>query len=335
MHHGTAVLALQSVDRLGDRQLLERFARERDEAAFAALVRRHGSAVLRACRRVLRDGHAAEDAFQATFLVLARRAEEVAWRDSVRGWLCGVAYRQSRHAASAAGRRREVLTASCEREAGEESGVVEQAVEDDPLAALTRQELRRIMADELHRLPAKYREPIVLCYLEGKTNEEAARQLGWAAGSMSRRLARARELLREGLTRRGLALVVLIACGAFAALRFSEHGPTPVAKLMQPFKASPAGGEGLENALQRLAAGDRLEDAYTKQLARRTAAIAGLLEQHAPAHDPLLWHALSQALGEAANDLSTAVVARDEASTLAAAGRLTAICQSCHAIYRQ
>ena len=114
----------------------------------------------------------------------------------------------------------------------------------------------------------------MLCYLEGKTNEEAARELGWPAGSMSRRLARARALLRAGLSRRGLAVVLIIAAGAFGGLRLGERSAPerPVAGLMRPFRPMAEGGRGFETALQQLAAGTRAEAA--DDLARTSLAVA-------------------------------------------------------------
>ncbi|MGH7225175.1 MAG: RNA polymerase sigma factor, partial [Gemmataceae bacterium] len=169
-------------DTLGDEQLLERFARRREEAAFAALVRRHGSMVLGVCRRVLRHSHDAEDAFQATFLVLANKAQGLKNPELLANWLYGVAYRTALHA-----RNRSARHDRREREAAAMSVPGNDA---DSSA----QELSRILDEELSRLPEKYRTPLVLCYLQGKTNEEAARLLGWPAGSMSHRLARGREL---------------------------------------------------------------------------------------------------------------------------------------------
>ncbi len=234
-----------------DRQLLERFVAQRDEAAFALLVQRHGPRVLRICRRVLHDEHAAEDMFQATFLVLAQKAAEVAWHESIGGWLGAAAYRLARHAHGAAQRRREQLAAQLPEACHPHK---------DPEAELARRELRRVVADELQRLPEKYRVPVVLCYLEGKTNEEAARQLGWPTGSMSRRLARARTLLREYLTRRGLAILLVLAAAALATRMgwdsFHASRPTTVAEVMRPFQPATAGGQGLESVLERLAAGE-------------------------------------------------------------------------------
>jgi RNA polymerase sigma factor (sigma-70 family) len=185
-----------------DSQLLKRFASQQDEAAFAALVRRHGPMVLAVCRRVLHDPHDAEDAFQATFLVLVRKAQLIARPELLGNWLYGVAYRVAVKARANAARRSEH-----ERRAPAMALV-------DPMADVTGRELRAVLDVELSHLPEKYRAPLVLCYLEGKTNEQAARLLGWPTGSMSGRLARARELLRKRLVGRGLAL----SAGVFTLL---------------------------------------------------------------------------------------------------------------------
>src|SRR5262245_49217145 len=176
-----------------DAALLERFVAAGDEAAFAGLVERHGPMVLGVCRRVLHNHHDAEDAFQATFLVLARKAASVRPRDLVGNWLHGVAYHTALKARSAADRRR-----AREREA---------APMPRPEAAHELwQRLEPLLDQELHALPDHYRVPIVLCDLEGKTRKEAARQLGWAEGTVASRLARARGLLAKRLGRHGLAL---------------------------------------------------------------------------------------------------------------------------------
>jgi RNA polymerase sigma factor (sigma-70 family) len=185
-----------------DERLLERFVRLGDPAAFEALVRRHGPMVLGVCRRALRDEHAAEDAFQTTFLVLVRRAAAIGEPRLLANWLYGVAFRVAHKARSAALRR-----AEHERQAAAMAPA-------DPLDELTRGELRSLLEGELYRLPEKYRAPLVLCYLEGKTHQEAARQLGWPVGSMSARLARGRELLRGRLAQRCRSL----PAGAFGAM---------------------------------------------------------------------------------------------------------------------
>jgi RNA polymerase sigma factor (sigma-70 family) len=170
-----------------DRELLDRFARHQDGAAFGALVHRHGPMVLGVCRRALGHAQDAEDAFQATFLVLVRKARALGRPELLAGWLYGVAYRIARKARARALRHREH-----ERRAA----VMPRA---EPRTDPDWQDVRTALDQELNQLPEKYRAPLVLCYLEGKTNAEAARLLGWPAGSMSARLARARELLRERL----------------------------------------------------------------------------------------------------------------------------------------
>lgn len=193
-------------DALSDGQLLEWFVSQREEAAFAALVRRHGPMVLSVCRRVLRNSHDAEDAFQATFLVLAEKAPRLRQPELLANWLYGVAYRTALHARRRASRRSER-----EREAA-----TPPISSSDP--EMESRELRRVLDEELQGLPEKYRAPLVLCYLEGMTNEEAARILGWPSGSMSYRLARGRELLRERLESRLAGLSILLP-----AIWLAEH----------------------------------------------------------------------------------------------------------------
>jgi RNA polymerase sigma factor (sigma-70 family) len=182
------------VDDLPDGELLDRFRSGRDEAAFAALVRRHGRLVLGVCRRVLRHEQDAEDAFQAAFLVLARRAGSIRKPGSLGSWLYGVAY----HIASQA-RRQAHRRERRERQAAEPAPA-------GPCADTPWSDWQPVLDEEIQRLPAKYRLPLVLCYLEGKSNREAAGILGVPEGSMSWRLARARDLLRHHLTRRGVVL---------------------------------------------------------------------------------------------------------------------------------
>ena len=177
---------------LTDGQLLARFVATRDEPAFAALVRRHGPMVLGVCRRLLPRGPDAEDAFQATFLVLFRRARALDRGGSVANWLYTVAYHVALRARADAARRRQ-----CERAVPRR---------DEAPAADVWSDLRPVLDEELTRLPDKYRAPVVLCYLEGKTNEEAGRLLGCPVGTVKGRLSRARDLLRARLARRGVTL---------------------------------------------------------------------------------------------------------------------------------
>jgi RNA polymerase sigma factor (sigma-70 family) len=194
-----------------DRELLEQFARDRDEGAFAVLVERHGGMVLAVCRGVLGDAHDAEDAFQATWLVLAAKAAAVRWRESVGGWLHATAHRVAYKArARSARRHNQERPMGAEAEAGT-------AVDGE------RRELLALLQAEVARLPEKYRGPLVLCYLEGKTHAQAARELGCPLGSMSKRLARGCELLRCRLGGRGAAL----SAGAVAALLGGEAAAAP------------------------------------------------------------------------------------------------------------
>jgi RNA polymerase sigma factor (sigma-70 family) len=192
---------------LTDGQLLERFAGRGGadafaEAAFEIILARHGATVLTVCRQVLGDGHAAEDAFQATFLVLVRRAGSLRVREpgSLGPWLYGVAYRTALKARQGAARRR----------ARERRVAVPEARSGQVTATLERDDLGRALHAEVNRLPAKYRAPVVLCYFEGRTHDEAAAALQWPVGTVRSNLSRARELLRARLTRRGLAPAGLI-----------------------------------------------------------------------------------------------------------------------------
>jgi RNA polymerase sigma factor (sigma-70 family) len=185
------------VGSFGDEQLLERFLARRDEAAeeaFAELVRRHGPMVLGACRRILRDAHEAEDAFQATFLVLARKAAAVVRREKVASWLYCVAVRTANEARVRAARRR----------AREER--VSTPIHVEPPNDGFPDELRQILDEELARLPSRHRGPLVLCELEGLSRPEAARRLGIPEGTLSSRLARAKVRLRDRLASRGVSL---------------------------------------------------------------------------------------------------------------------------------
>jgi RNA polymerase sigma factor (sigma-70 family) len=189
-----------------DAELLQRFLARQDEEAFAALLQRHGPMVWSVCRRVLRHTEDAEDAFQATFLVLLHRAGSIQKRSAVGSWLYGVAYRIAARAREATARRQM-----------RERTIIERSP-TDPLMDVTGSELRELLDEELNRLPEKYRAPFVLCCLEERTKAEVAQQLGWKEGTVSSRLARARDLLRSRLTRRGVAL-----SGGLIAMRLSEE----------------------------------------------------------------------------------------------------------------
>jgi RNA polymerase sigma factor (sigma-70 family) len=180
---------------MSDAQLLSRFAGVRDaaaEAAFRELVQRHGPMVMGVCHQILGRPHDADDAFQATFLVLVRKAGSIRVGDSLAPWLYAVAYRTAQRARAIASRYRAAPVEILEDPMGH------------PASDACHFDLRPLLHEELNRLPGKYRDPIVLCHLEGKTHEEAARLLRWPVGTVSGRLSRGRELLRSRLKRRGM-----------------------------------------------------------------------------------------------------------------------------------
>lgn len=174
-----------------EQELLERFVTHRDEDAFRTLVESHGRMVLSVCRGVLSDPHDVEDAFQKTFLVLVKDANRIRRRDFIGPWLHRVALRVSLQARTAASVRR-----ARERHASRS----EIEIEDDRHEIVSGQ----VLYEELNRLPDRYRLPLVHCYLEGQTNEEAASRLRCPVGTVKGRLSRAREKLRDRLSRRGV-----------------------------------------------------------------------------------------------------------------------------------
>ncbi len=177
---------------ISDGQLLQSFISERDEAAFAALVCRHGPMVMGVCNRILRDTHEADDAFQVTFLVLVQKASSLTNRQALASWLYAVAYRSALETKirNARRQRRERYVAMHQSET----------------AAPEPQDWRPVLDQELNSLPEKYKAPIVLCDLQGRPRREAARQLRIAEGTLSSRLATARRMLSQRLTRRGVTL---------------------------------------------------------------------------------------------------------------------------------
>jgi len=201
---------------LSDAELLERFVLRRDAAAFEVLVWRHGPMVLGVCRHVLRHEHDAEDAFQATFLVLVRKAGSIGKRQAVGSWLFRVAYRVALRANAIAGKRAAKL-----------KRMVEEPVAPAPPDPAWR-DLRPVLDDEINHLPEKYRAPFVLCYLDGKTNEEAARELGCPKGTVLSRLAWARQRLRARLTRRGLDLSAGVPVAALVPNLAAVSLPVPL-----------------------------------------------------------------------------------------------------------
>jgi RNA polymerase sigma factor (sigma-70 family) len=223
LRHMCRFVGMRATHDVPDRLLLERFAAGHDEAAFEELVQRHGPMVYGVCRRVLNQVDDAEDAFQATFLMLAHKAAAIRQQQALAGWLYEVAHNMALKTKLDAARRR-----TYERRAAE-------MLQAELAPQSSWQDVSAVLDEELRRLPAKYRTPLVLCYLEGKTNEQAARELGWPAGSMSRHLARAKDLLRERIARRG----VTVATGLlFALLAEKGTAAVPVALMKSTTKAA-------------------------------------------------------------------------------------------------
>jgi RNA polymerase sigma factor (sigma-70 family) len=233
LRHIRRLAAARHDDSVPDRELLERFARQHDGDAFAALLRRHGPMVLGVCRSVLRNLHDAEDAFQAAFLLLAKKAGSIHRREpvSVSGWLYRVAYHLAVRSQATAARRR-IL---------ERRAVTMPPA--DPVLDLSLREVRAVLLEELEGLPEQYRAPLVLCGLEEKSREEAARLLGWSRGAVKGKLERGRELLRARLRRRGLELPAALAAAALALGSGSgKVSATLVASTLRAVLAMAAGG---------------------------------------------------------------------------------------------
>ncbi len=230
--HLRTLSAAARADSLPDRELIQRFAAQRDEDVFAALVRRHGPMVLRVCQRILHNAHDAEDVFQATFLVLSRKAASLRRAESLACWLHGIAHRLALKARTQLARQRM-----------HESRAAVEKYADDPLAELSVRKAQAILDEELARLPEKYRAPLLLCCLEGRTRDEAARLLGWSTSVVKSRLEQGRERLRSRLLHRGLTLPAAL----IATLLAEGATPAAVAALLirtvvQTVTTSPANG---------------------------------------------------------------------------------------------
>ena len=194
LQHIRKLASVHPIEGRTDLQLLQQFASAGDQAAFAALLQRHGGMVLGVCRQVLHHLHDAEDAFQATFLVLARNANSIRKGSALASWLHGVAYRIAMKAKRDAARRRV------------KEGQVRSMQSTNPSGDLAWREVQALLHEEIQRLPQAYRSAFVLCFLEGRSRAEVADQLGLKEGTVSSRLARARKQLQERLSARGVAL---------------------------------------------------------------------------------------------------------------------------------
>jgi RNA polymerase sigma factor (sigma-70 family) len=240
LSHIRRVLGAHAAGGLTDQQLLESFSVQRDDAAFAALVQRHGGLVWGVCWRALHHTQDAEDVFQATFLVLARKAGSVRWQNSVGNWLYEVAYRLATKAKAKAALRRvhELRAAEMPRA--------------EPVSEATWRELCSVLDEELRRLPMRFRTPLLLCYLQGRTRDQAAQELGCSLRTLDRRLERGRELLRIRLTRRGVTLSAALLATGLSPSTTTAAVPAllaaPTVKAATAFAAKSTTASGLVSA---------------------------------------------------------------------------------------
>jgi RNA polymerase sigma factor (sigma-70 family) len=292
-----------------DAELLGRFAARRDQAAFAALVRRHGPMVLNVCRGVLRHEQDAEDAFQATFLVLAKKADSIRQPEAVAGWLYEVAHHVAARAQADAARRR-----ARERRALPMAPA-------DPTLDMTLRDLHRALHEELRRLPEKYRLPLVLCYLEGRSQEEAAGQLGWSKGTVRGRLDRGRDLLRRRLASRGVALSALLCATAVA--------PRAAAEALVASAVRAAGGavsaraSALAEGVTRAMLTGKLKVATAVLLVVGLLAGAGALARQAPAaNEPPAESQKSEATKPQPGPAAAKPAANEKADAVEVSGRV-------------
>jgi RNA polymerase sigma factor (sigma-70 family) len=223
-------MAGEEIRQVPDQELVERYACDHHEGAFGELMRRHGQMILGVCRRVLTSEQDVEDAFQATFLLLARKAGSIRKRQSVASWLYGVARFVALRARTAAGRRRR-----------HEGCIPRRMQAEDPLSQITVREAQGLLDEELRRLPERYRAPLVLCFLEGATQDEAARRLGWSLSNMKRRLEQARLLLHKRLTRRGLTLAAALGVAGFTPGGIPAAAPPALVAATIQAASQPAG----------------------------------------------------------------------------------------------
>jgi RNA polymerase sigma factor (sigma-70 family) len=331
---------------VSDSILLERYVSRREEAAFVDLVKRHGPRVEGTCRRVLRDEHAIEDVFQATFLVLARKADGIPWRESVGSWLCAVAHRLAMHARADASRlrRRETpfATLGPARRGPEGEGRLPEKYHPlaDPLLEIERTDLSRVVNDELLQLPEKYRAPVVLCDLEGRTHQEAALELGWPSGSISRRLVRARALLRRRLVHRGVILatgLVGVGLAAFFAHKAAQRDvqvPITVRQHIISLKIVSEDGPGFSNVVARYTREQSVADlAHIITMARKAAQVATEFTRYDPGQNQDEWREYAAEMRRSSVQLAQLSAENNPLAMLTAAHRLDASCLKCHEVF--
>lgn len=335
-------------ERVTDAILLQRFAQGREESAFAEVVRRHGPLVQRVCRGLLRDERDVEDVYQATFLLLATRAGDVAWQASAGGWLRDAARRLALRARSEAAKRRS-------REAPASSFGETLNFDEAVAARANGRAAGSVFADELERveasqalgeavgeLPSKYRDPVVLCYFEGKTNQEAALELGYPVGSMSRRLERARGLLRKRLVSCGVSLVVafcLVSLVSYLANRPSNRqgfDSEPIQSAMAMFDPALDGQRDLNRLIEAIehGGGDSIDRHRLDRAAELAVLVADRIESKGPAGRDEAWRTGVGQMRLAALELTRAGRRGDRVELLASARRLNTTCVQCHSTHQ-
>jgi RNA polymerase sigma factor (sigma-70 family) len=338
-------------DQVSDAILLERFVSRREEAAFVALVERHGPRVEGICRRLLHNEHDVEDISQATFFILARKAAGISWRESVGGWLSAVAHRLALGARADYWRQqqRENTFTSLTRggtanDYGDGAGRLPEKYHPlaDPSGESDRRDLGRVLYEELSQLPAKYQEPLLLCDLEGRTHEEAAERLGWPAGSMSRRLARARALLRRRLIHRGVSLAIgflgftLVAFGAWSIAHKETRSAVAIRQVMAPLQPLSEDRPEIPSILSRIDGSlDTPDHDQVITLARLAARIATAIENHDPGTNQDVWQTYAIEMRLSAGLLALATHENNRPDMILAARRLNASCLNCHDLFRK
>jgi len=336
-------------ERVTDAILLQRFAEGREESAFAELVRRHGPLVQRVCRRLLRDERDVEDVFQATFLLLATRASDVSWQASVGGWVRDAARRLALRARSEAARRRsrEAPASSLGESLNFEEAVAAPSLNGAAVGSVFADDLERLEASRaldaaVGELPSKYRDPVILCYFEGKTNHEAALQLGYPVGSMSRRLERARGLLRKRLI--GCGVTIALALGLISSLSHLVNQPNnqrrlemePARDAMALFEPVLSGQPDLAELLESLERKDEgpVELDRLGRAAELAVMVADQIADKGPSGREESWRSGVGEMRLAALELSRARWDGDRVELLASARRLNATCVQCHSTFQ-
>jgi RNA polymerase sigma factor (sigma-70 family) len=260
---------------VSDAELLRRFIQGRDEAAFELLLWRHAGLVLHVCRQVLRDADEDEDSFQATFLVLIRKSGSISRKESLGGWLHRVAFHTALKLRQKLARRT----------------TMERALDDFDAPALEkddaeRRELRRMVCEEVNRLPPKYRAPIVACYFEAKTHEEAAHQLGWPQGTVASLLARGRDLLHRRLIRRGLTLSATVFAAVLSTRTSQAALAARITTTMKMLVAGSMAGAIVSPRIAALARGVSRAMFWTRTKIVAAVVLLAVLSGVAPT----LWH---------------------------------------------